>query len=114
MIIVLVGNFKDREDQREVTVQMAEEFRLKHKILLRIESSAKTGENVDQIFIMAAKILYNNYKDKIKVLVSTSPSHLFRKSKPKIKRRLGRGSGKVFKQKKLAAVEVSIMCVFTI
>ena len=37
---------------------------------MRIESSAKTGENVDQIFIMAAKILYNNYKDKIKVLVS--------------------------------------------
>lgn len=29
------------------------------------ETSAKTGENVENIFIMAAKLSYHNYKDKI-------------------------------------------------
>ena len=46
VIIILVGNFNDKEDQREITVQMAEEFRQRHNILMKIESSAKTGENV--------------------------------------------------------------------
>ena len=65
---------------------MAEEFRLKHKIMMKLESSAKTGHNVDQIFIMAAKILYNNFKGKIKVLVSPSVI-IFRKNNKNTKRK---------------------------
>ena len=35
-----------------------------------IETSAKTGQNVEEIFITAAKLLYSGYKDKIAVMVS--------------------------------------------
>ena len=35
-----------------------------------METSAKTGENVEQVFLMASKILYTNFKDKIGSLVS--------------------------------------------
>ena len=71
MIVILVGNQKDREQFREVTPKQAEEFRVKHKIHFFIETSAKTGENVQDIFTMAAKMLYNNYKDKINEMVSS-------------------------------------------
>ena len=70
MIVILVGNQKDREEFREVSVQQAEEFRAKHKIPYFLETSAKSGENVETIFLMSAKILYSNYKDRIAQLVS--------------------------------------------
>ena len=59
MIVILVGNQKDREEHREVSLRQAEEFRQKHSIPFFIETSAKTGENVEVIFTMAAKILHN-------------------------------------------------------
>jgi hypothetical protein len=37
---------KDRENLREVPREQAEAFRIKHKISYFIETSAKTGENV--------------------------------------------------------------------
>ena len=65
MIVILVGNQKDREEFREVSVRQAQEFRKKHNIPYFVETSAKTGENVETIFTMAAKMLHFNYKDRI-------------------------------------------------
>jgi hypothetical protein len=60
--------------------------------MLRLETSAKTGENVEQIFIMAAKILYHTYKDKIASMVRITCIDLcFRKKNRPIRKGLGRG-----------------------
>lgn len=69
IIMFLIGNQKDREAQREVSVDKAEQFRKEKGMHFFFETSAKTGENVENIFIMAAKMLYNNYKDKIAQMV---------------------------------------------
>jgi hypothetical protein len=61
---------KDRENHREVSVEQADEFRKKHKIALYIETSAKTGENVQTVFLLASKLLYMQNKDKIGEMVS--------------------------------------------
>ena len=53
-----------------MSVKQAQEFRQKHNIPYFIETSAKTGENVETIFSMAAKLLYDNYKGKIAEMVS--------------------------------------------
>ena len=61
---------KDREELREVSREQAEEFRRKHQIAIFVETSAKTGENVQMIFLLASKLLYTNNKGKIGQLVS--------------------------------------------
>ena len=68
--MILVGNMKDREAHREVPVQEARDFQRSKNIPFFLETSAKTGQNVETVFQMAAKILYENYKDKIEELVS--------------------------------------------
>ena len=50
----------------------AQEFQVKHGIPFFIETSAKTGQNVETIFVMAAKILQENFKDRLVEMVSTS------------------------------------------
>ena len=47
IIVMLIGNQKDREEHREVPLEKAEAFRAKHNIPFFIETSAKSGENVD-------------------------------------------------------------------
>ncbi len=69
-VIVLLGNMSDKEESREVTQQQAEEFRDKHKISFWIETSAKTGKNVQDLFLVAAKLVYIRNKDKIGLMVS--------------------------------------------
>jgi Ras-related protein Rab-14 len=61
----LIGNKKDCESMREVSREKAEQFRRENGIHFFFETSAKSGENVENIFIMAAKMLYHNFKDKI-------------------------------------------------
>ena len=68
--MILVGNMKDREQNREVQVQEAREFQQKNKIPFFIETSAKTGQNVETVFQMAAKILYEDFRDRIQEMVS--------------------------------------------
>eukprot|EP00347_Sterkiella_histriomuscorum_P008383 403345307 len=65
IIMFLIGNKKDLESQREVSIERAEQFRREKGIHFFFETSARTGENVENIFIMAAKMLYHNFKDKI-------------------------------------------------
>ena len=63
--MVLVGNQKDREGEREVSKEEAERFVKENKIDLFMETSAKTSENVQQTFILASKMLYRRHLDKI-------------------------------------------------
>lgn len=71
VIVFLVGNKKDMEDKREVTLERVEAFKRERGIIFSFETSAKTGENIESLFITASKILYNNFKDKIAQMVST-------------------------------------------
>ena len=70
VIVILVGNQKDREQFREVSREKAEAFRARHNIPFFVETSAKSGENVELIFTMASKLLFHSFKDQIPVMVS--------------------------------------------
>ena len=106
MIIILVGNFKDKEKQREVSMAQAEDFRAKNKIPFFVETSAKTGENVEEIFLMASKILYTNFKDKIGTLVSASQlSDFFRKNRLNRRKSKGRNNVRMYRRSHPAVVE---------
>ena len=70
VIMILVGNMKDREQHREVQVQEARAFQQQNKIPFFIETSAKSGQNVETVFQMAAKILYEDFRDRIQEMVS--------------------------------------------
>ena len=70
VILFLVGNKKDMEDKREVSVERVEQFKREKGIRFHFETSAKSGENIENLFIMASKILYHSFKDKITQMVS--------------------------------------------
>lgn len=59
--IFLVGNKADLEDQRVVKAEDAKKFMENYELNYFQESSAKTGMNVEEIFIQAAKVLYKDY-----------------------------------------------------
>ena len=56
--IFLIGNKADLEEQRKISKEAAQEFADMNKIKLFLETSAKTGFNAQNIFIEAAKLLY--------------------------------------------------------
>ena len=56
VIIVLVGNKTDLNDKREVTSQQGEEEAKKNNLMF-IETSAKAGHNVKQLFKRIAQAL---------------------------------------------------------
>jgi hypothetical protein len=58
-----VGNKADLEDQRVVMTERAQKFVDNYDLDYFQESSAKTGMNVEEIFIQAAKLLYKDYLD---------------------------------------------------
>lgn len=62
-MIYLVGNQIDNEQQREVTVDQAQEYSKENLFAFSGETSAKTGQNVEEVFIRAAKMLYLKHKD---------------------------------------------------
>ena len=66
--IILVGNKLDLEDKRQITKEMNSDFCDNHNIQYFFETSAKTGFNAKNVFIEAAKILYEEHlklKDRV-------------------------------------------------
>ena len=59
--IFLIGNKADLEDKRKITKEAAQEFADNNKVKLFLEASAKTGLNAQNIFIEAAKLLYEQH-----------------------------------------------------
>lgn len=56
IIIILVGNKKDLEEEREVTFLEASNFAQENDLIF-LETSAKTGENVEESFLKCAKTI---------------------------------------------------------
>jgi len=59
--VFLVGNKCDLEDQRVISKEDGERFKIEKKLDKFIETSAKTGENARSALLEAAKLLYKDY-----------------------------------------------------
>ncbi|KAI9170960.1 Ras-related protein Rab-2A [Paramyrothecium foliicola] len=64
IVVILVGNKADLTQQddnkREVTKEEAEEWASKNGIMEYVETSAKSGENVENAFVRVAERIYQN------------------------------------------------------
>lgn len=56
IIILLVGNKRDMEDEREVTFIEASNFAQANELVF-LETSAKSGENVEEAFLKCSKTI---------------------------------------------------------
>ena len=64
--IFLIGNKTDLEEYRVISKEQAEKFKNDYELNLFMETSAKTGFNVQELFVEAAKLLLKDvdtYKD---------------------------------------------------
>lgn len=59
----LIGNKSDLENQRQVSFEEGLRFKQDNNLLYFAETSAKSGDNVDKMFIDLAKFIYIKYKD---------------------------------------------------
>ena len=59
----LIGNKSDLEDERQVSFEEGLRFKQDNSLLYFAETSAKSGDNVDKMFIDLAKFIYIKYKD---------------------------------------------------
>jgi len=64
LVIVLVGNKSDRQEKREVTFLEASRFAQENDLLF-VETSAKTGEGVEEVFLHCAKTILNKIESGI-------------------------------------------------
>ena len=97
VILFLVGNKKDKEEEREVTLDRVEKFKSDRGIMFHFETSAKTGENIENLFIFASKVLYDFNKDKIDQMVSSFEHNFQREEamkKKKSRKKLHQASNK--------------------
>jgi Ras-related protein Rab-2A len=63
IMLYLIGNQADNEEDRQVSQERAQQFLELHKLDAFFETSAKTGQNVEDVFSIAAKQLYLNNKE---------------------------------------------------
>ncbi len=61
--IILVGNKNDLSNKRAVKEDEVQKLIKEYDIDYYIETSAKTGENVEKLFVEASKILYKEYME---------------------------------------------------
>jgi len=66
--ILLVGNKLELEEQRKISKEQIEKIKDRHGISSSMDISAKTGENVEKLFLKLASMILNSMKmeDKIK------------------------------------------------
>lgn len=67
IVIILVGNKVDLEHQRVVSTEEGAQFAEEHELIF-IETSAKTGFNVDKAFLESARVIYQNIQNGVQVL----------------------------------------------
>ncbi|KDN66885.1 putative Ras family protein [Colletotrichum sublineola] len=64
IVVILVGNkadlTQDEDNKREVTKEEAEEWAKRNGVFEYVETSAKSGENVEKAFMRVAERIYNN------------------------------------------------------
>ena len=65
VLMFLTGNKSDLEAEREVTEVEAQRFKKENDLLYFTETSAKSGDNVDRLFIDVAKFIFQKYKDRL-------------------------------------------------
>lgn len=61
-ILFLIGNKADLDASRDVTREEAEQFAKEHNLTF-LETSAKTGENVEEAFLETAKNIYQKIQE---------------------------------------------------
>ena len=61
-VIFLIGNKSDLESQRDVTYEEAKQFADENGLMF-IETSAKTGEGVEEAFLETARRIFSNIQD---------------------------------------------------
>ncbi len=59
---ILIGNKSDRQD-REITAELGKQFAQENDMPF-LETSAKTSDNIDQLFLQLAKTLRDTHQDK--------------------------------------------------
>ena len=62
ILLILIGNKNDLKERREVQYQEGEEFAKKRNMIF-LETSAKTGDNISQIFEKSIKQIDKNIQD---------------------------------------------------
>ena len=62
MVVMLVGNKIDLEQRRVVSTEEGQKFAQDHGLLF-IETSAKTGHNVEEAFVGTAAAIYANIQN---------------------------------------------------
>lgn len=73
--VFLIGNKIDLENERKVEKSQGEQYAQENNLNLFMEASAKTGMNAQQVFIEAAKVLYDDYlKYKGKIEQKSGPT----------------------------------------
>jgi len=70
----LVGNKSDMEDKRRVSPEEALRFKTDNNLLYFGETSAKSGENVDRLFIDVAKFIFQKYRDRLHKMIDDETS----------------------------------------
>ena len=65
-LIFLVGNKKDKEQDREVDYSKGLQFKEQNNLSVFMETSARSGENVEQVFMDTAKMLFKQYYRQIR------------------------------------------------
>ena len=66
-IVILVGNKSDILDERKISNEEIKEFCKKNNLENYFETSAKTGENVHEMFQSAVKQLFNRFIEPINI-----------------------------------------------
>ena len=69
--IILVGNKSDLEEKRQVTKEMTNEFCENNNIKVFLETSAKKGTNVKNVFLEAAKLLLEHHQKQKNTVYTT-------------------------------------------